>query len=109
VLAALAATLAPRARRVAAVAAAVALYAAPPIVRELAGPTSAGAVAFAGLSPFAAFDLIARDARGPSGAAWRESTRAGLTAAHALFAGLGAAAVIASAALKYKRSRGVVR
>lgn len=89
----------------------VALCVAPRVVRELAGShgASADADAFAGLSPLAAFELIARDAQSPGGAAWREPTRAAMATAGTLVTSLGSLGLVASMYLRSKRSREIVR
>jgi hypothetical protein len=88
-----------------------ALCVAPRVVRELAGShgASAAADAFAGLSPLAAFELIARDAQSPGGAAWREPTRAAMATAGTLVTSLGSLGLVVTMYLRSKRFREIVR
>lgn len=88
-----------------------ALCVAPLIIRELAGSYGAmpSADAIAGLSPLAAFELIARDAQAPTASAWRESTRVGMANAGSLVTSLGSLALVARMFLHARRRRETVR
>lgn len=112
VFAALVASLARgRSPRLVAALSVVALCVGPRVVRELAGSygASPAADAFAGLSPLAAFELIARDAQSPAAAGWREPTRAAMATAGTLVTGLGSLALVVSMYLKTRRAREIVR
>jgi len=88
-----------------------ALCVAPLVLRELAGSYGANASvdAIAGLSPLAAFELIARDAHAPTPSGWRESTRLGMANAGSLVTSLGSLALIARMYLISRRTTETVR